>query len=269
MADSIDGIPLGKKVGPFPIAGWVAIAVVGVGGGYFVSKRLKGSSTTTAAQDANLAAADAANAGGVSASGLNMGSAPGGSTIDLTGAAAVTTNLAWGNEATVYLVSTGADAFAASQAVGAYLSGQQLAPGQQTMISSAISKLGPPPEGAPVQLASPQPTDTTTTQTPSSSSTVPPSNPAVAAGNVSSFPIPTPPAGETIVGVAYTSSGHGAWYLTQLGGVYTVGDAPFHGSYPGLPAAGKQGGPRTFGLIEADPGDHYTLIDTAGERYSF
>lgn len=60
----------------------------------------------------------------------------------------------------------------------------------------------------------------------------------------------------------------GKWRLTADGGVQTV-RGPFHGSYPGLPAAARQG-VRYFTAIRANEGRAgYTLFANDGGEYSF
>lgn len=83
---------------------------------------------------------------------------------------------------------------------------------------------------------------------------------------VANFPQPGLP-GEKIVQIIQSAPGVG-YALTNFGGVETAGNAPFWGSYLGLPAAARQGGPRTFRSIQLTP-QGYRLTDTAGETYNF
>lgn len=64
--------------------------------------------------------------------------------------------------------------------------------------------------------------------------------------------------------------GSGSWIVHADGGVFTVGKAPFYGSYPGLPAKDRQGA-RTFVGIEPRPDGKagYVLVSNRGERYQF
>lgn len=66
---------------------------------------------------------------------------------------------------------------------------------------------------------------------------------------------------------AVCAPGGGVWVLTRDGGVRAY-DAPFHGSYPGLPPEGRQG-ERTFVAIEPNDRGGYDLISAGNERYSF
>lgn len=68
---------------------------------------------------------------------------------------------------------------------------------------------------------------------------------------------------------ACRAPGGGVWTLTFDGGVRATGDAPFFGSYPGLPPSKKKG-KRNFIAIEAD-GDGYTIFsdDDQGSSYHF
>lgn len=91
------------------------------------------------------------------------------------------------------------------------------------------------------------------------------------------FPTPGLP-GETVVKVVQDASGHGAYGLTNYGGVFTTGDAAFGqggGSYLGLGPSGQLGDPgpgtakgRQFNDFVLTP-TGYEEIDTAGEKYDF
>lgn len=63
----------------------------------------------------------------------------------------------------------------------------------------------------------------------------------------------------------------GTWVLTRDGGVRAYGGAPYHGSYPGLPAEQRQStdpfvdiGPRDDGVA-----DGYMLLNSGGQLYRF
>lgn len=62
----------------------------------------------------------------------------------------------------------------------------------------------------------------------------------------------------------------GVWVATMDGGVRAYSGANFHGSYPGLPPAARQG-VRTFVEFKRSPaaGKKYRLISGAGEAYDF
>lgn len=119
-------------------------------------------------------------------------------------------------------------------------------PGSQSLAPIIIQN-GPPSQPAP-------------TTTPPSSAKAPNQL------TVANFPAPGNP-GEKIVQIVQSAPGIG-YALTNQGGVETAGGAPFWGSYLGLPAAARQGGPRTFRSIQLTPAG-YTLEDTAGEKYNF
>jgi hypothetical protein len=261
---------LGKQLGPFSVGGWAAIVVGGVGIGVLASRYVKRGTSSAAEQDAATSAADAVGVGPAQGgAGLTYGL--GGSSDGTTSTSAtpgIQTNAEWSTAATTYLTSVGADGFAAQQAVAAYMSGSTLTPGQQQLLSQAIGHLGPPPEGAPVMLpgdlgglippatlqATPTPATVVTPQVQKAAGTFTP-------------PAPGLP-GEVIVDFELTESGNGGWYLTNLGGVETVGDAPFRGSYLGLPESARQGD-RSFGQLVRTPDNHYAIVATSGERYDF
>lgn len=89
---------------------------------------------------------------------------------------------------------------------------------------------------------------------------------------VANFPAPGLP-GEKIVQIVQNGPGKG-YALTNYGGVEAV-NAPFWGSYLGLPAVARQGdagvgtpSQRMFRSISLSP-NGYVLTDTKGETYRF
>jgi hypothetical protein len=66
-----------------------------------------------------------------------------------------------------------------------------------------------------------------------------------------------------------TKSGYkGHWVLTADGGVRTNNNAPFYGSYPGLPASARQG-KRNFVDIQATPEGGYVIFGDDDSYYEF
>ena len=90
-------------------------------------------------------------------------------------------------------------------------------------------------------------------------------NPAEPAGGDNAF---TPAA--PIIGIVPTPDDGGYWLYGTDGGVYAFGNAPAHGSYPGLPPAARQGD-RSFGAgsLVVHPDLSYTLVALDGARYGF
>jgi hypothetical protein len=79
-----------------------------------------------------------------------------------------------------------------------------------------------------------------------------------------------------VTSVLLTPAGRGAWLLQADGGIRTLGDARFCGSYPGLPDKDRQQAPgappRVFLAItpnRAGRAPGYTIWDTNGEAYDF
>lgn len=162
------GDELTKKIGPFPIWAWIALALIfvyllyrnGVIGGS--SKKTTG---TAASSTANQNAATATQAGEQvdPVTGYLQGSAADvaalSSMYDLTAAGVggnagapatgstptYSTNSAWGSAAVSYLVGLGETQSQASKAVNNYLGSVTLTGQQQAMVNSAISDLGPAP----------------------------------------------------------------------------------------------------------------------------
>ena len=62
----------------------------------------------------------------------------------------------------------------------------------------------------------------------------------------------------------------GVWVLTRDGGVRAYGGAPFHGSYPGLPAEARQATDPFVDIGERDDGrPGYMLRNAGGQLYRF
>jgi hypothetical protein len=148
---------LTRKIGPLPIVVWV---VIGVGVWWFVTK--KNSATATASQVTDPAgnvcttinpatgycqgsAEDIAAAGQSNPGNTDLQPAPGG----------FTTNDQWKAAALGDLVGNGVSVELATQALDAYLNGQDPTPGQQGYINTAITDIGPPPQVPSPTVAKP------------------------------------------------------------------------------------------------------------------
>ena len=59
----------------------------------------------------------------------------------------------------------------------------------------------------------------------------------------------------------------GSWVLGADGGGFAFGGAPFHGSYPGLPPAEREGTRSFVAIVPTSAG--YTLVANDGATYSF
>lgn len=209
-----EGIPaeFSHKIGPLPAYAWAAAIV----GGYLVFKRSQASTSSAAGSTVPTpTAADAALAGSIVPD-----TAGGDASTQATAQATPstpTTNSQWLNAAVTALIAQHLDPVTAENALNKYLSGLPLTATEHTMVSSAISAIGPPPEGAPVSGSVPTSTPPTSTPPPT--------------GVLSPLPngtwkIP----GEYTVGQLEAQSGKGTWYLSNYGGVAAEGGAPFEGS---------------------------------------
>ena len=69
--------------------------------------------------------------------------------------------------------------------------------------------------------------------------------------------------GGLVVGMAATADGRGYWLVASDGGVFSFGDAQFHGSLGGTRGAAVSG------MSTARGGDGYTLITTSGVAHAF
>lgn len=78
--------------------------------------------------------------------------------------------------------------------------------------------------------------------------------------------------GERVVDVLPTPTNCGALYLSQVGGVFAVGDANFRGSVPGLPGGGdhvKANAPFVKIRWADKPGGRYVVISSNGNTFRF
>jgi hypothetical protein len=78
-------------------------------------------------------------------------------------------------------------------------------------------------------------------------------------------PSPRPGAAESYAGMARTADGHGYWLAGRDGGVFTFGDAAYHGSVPGL---GKRVSD-VAGIAATADGGGYWLAGRDGGIFSF
>ena len=159
-------LDLSQKVGPLPLWGWGGAVLLGLGYEYYKSKK---AASSTAATPTSLTA----NGGTTTDSGYSTATTPGvGGAASLTadqfpsvtpGTSAPQTNTDWTNLAQSILVGRGYDPFAVATALGLYLSGQQLTPAQQDIVSEALRLAGAAP--APPSIISTPSTGTGATGT--------------------------------------------------------------------------------------------------------
>lgn len=72
-----------------------------------------------------------------------------------------------------------------------------------------------------------------------------------------------------VIAMAWTLSGNGYWLLEEGGGVHAFGDAPFRGSYPGLPQEIRNDPNRKFVAICARSDGGYATYSATREPYEF
>lgn len=261
---------LSKEVGAgplkLPLWGW---AIAGVGGIYVARKITGAKAAATAATDTSATdtstdtTASLPGGGSVLTVGDNGAvNVPGGALSPAT--AQITDNDAWRTAAISALVSGGYDALLASDAVEKYLDGDPLTVQEQGAIAYALTRVGPTPLPVAPSIAKP----------PATSTTVPAPKPIVGTGPTTigqqSTPNAAQPAlsaghepGEAFVGFANNPLGKGTWWLTNWGGVYAVGGAPFKGAPINQRVAKKLGGApdgQTFVSI-APFGTGYRILD--------
>lgn len=165
MTDAPDapdlGHTLGRKIGPLPLAGWLAA----IGGGLAISLYLRRHQAAAAPADPGTVAPGTSGmtdgTGGAAVSDPSYAgnvSAPTGYDSTGTTAAPLENNGQWRQQAVKWLVGNGSGGIAAEIAVGNYLSGGTLSLDQADMVNKAVAAIGPTPEAVPsINVAAPTP----------------------------------------------------------------------------------------------------------------
>lgn len=233
MADASE-VPaaLTKEVGAgkfkLPLYLWVLAGAAGLYVARGIRSRQQAAATdTTDTTDLN-AGSDSAFGAGLGANGAVI---VGGGGFDSGTSSTITDNDAWRKAAVNFLVSQNYDALAAARAIDKYLSGDPLGTrANQIMVEAALRRLGPTPEPVPAPIGTPP--------TPKPPPTPPPPKPKPAGGIQQDRPLHVVAApknaSEHFVDFANTQDGRGTWWLTNLGGIYSAGAAPFYGSPIGV-----------------------------------
>lgn len=224
---------LSKEVGAgplkLPLWGW---AIAGVGG-VLLARKITGGSSSAASEPAAepAPAADPLDlpAGGVLTLGANGAlQVPGGAFSPV--ASTITDNDQWRQAAINAMVTRTPpyDALFAANAVQKYLDGDRLTTAEQGAISWALTRIGPTPTPVPVSIP------IVTTPAPTPKPIVAPGPITIGQQNTPNTPKPALPAnhapGEAFVDFANPPFGKGSWWLTNWGGVYAVGGAPYLGN---------------------------------------
>lgn len=241
------GGPLQRKVGPFPVWVWL----VGVGGvALYMHRRSQAAAAAASGVGTNT---DTLSAGApMDASGAPFGS---------TGTAATGQTLdQWVAAAFAALIHAGVNPALAEKALSDFVGQNSLNDSEANAISKALGLVGAPPTLLPFygNIPSSGPTK--------KPPPVPPTHdPGFRVAPIASFPHVNLLPGEHVVDVLRTSTTGAGYYLTNLGGVFAVGGAPFLGSSFSRPhAAGTQ-----FSQIERNASGGYTLLATNGHTMSF
>lgn len=230
---------LDKRIGPFPVVGWLAIVGAGVGVAVIIRRSdLFGGSGEVAPLDevtegyGDPAAGGALYPGGglVPIAPQNPGTLPGPATF--------TTNNEWRVAAVKWAVAQGESPVLAEQAVSGYLGQERISYQAGLLLGRIIAAIGPAPEGAGTPDIDPPPTPvpvTPPTTTPKPPKTAPKPAPAPS-GNPWVYNYTVKP-GDTLSGIAAKLDVSGGWQrLYQLNG--PGGANPVLGSNPNLIHAG-------------------------------
>lgn len=248
------GNVLTHKLGPLPVWGWFAIALVT----YVLYKHFKGSgSSTTQVPIGTVSNGTGALIGGNGVTGT------------ATGTTSTTPGLDWVNSAFSALQNLGYSNNTISDALQAYSTGQTLNPTQYGIVEAAIRLIGNAPTalGNPVQTpnGAPAPSAPPPAATNSGPTGAPPGLPADLIGAMQSN-------GEHLVSTVFDPTYNEWVYLTQKGGVYALNQnggqgSGFFGSIFSL-APGTFTG-RTAQQLIVNPDGGYTIVDATGSTYNF
>lgn len=271
MAEKAKGSGISKRLGPLPVWAYPAIGV----GAFIIYRYLKARSAASAA----LAASGTTGGTTIPPAGQITGTPSSGTTFSSVAD--------WEQAALQYLTTssglTGGQAF---NAISDWLNGNCVSQAAYNGLSSAIanSSIGLPP-GYGTSLPTLTVCATHKKSTGGGGGTSSGGGGPVA-GPAKQTPIFPGLSGIPGLSAAMTANGETvaaqAWdpvlnefiVLTNKGGIYNVAPSgkaggTFYGSYLGLPAADRQGGARTFNGLTINSNGTYTIVDTAGESYTF
>lgn len=145
--------PLTRQVGPFSVAGWLAIIGGGLGAGYLVRRHLGGGGLELPAL---TPAASESVAGGGATVGL-----PNGAAVGVPLPTGPQSNEEWVKQGVAWLhgQTNPVDAILADTALRKYVDGHTLTTNESKLVSMVLAQFGTPPEGAsPAEIIPPPPT---------------------------------------------------------------------------------------------------------------
>lgn len=157
MSEGLDldgaGEALGKRVGPLPVAGWLAAVVGGLGIAWYIRRSGQGSDAGTADAGTGYTTAGEAVTGGTGGAAVSDPYGPATDVPDLPDPApsstAITTNAQWRIAAVKYLIGLNVAGTSAEKAVAAYFAGTVLTAQQGTWINQVLAGIGPTPAPVP------------------------------------------------------------------------------------------------------------------------
>jgi hypothetical protein len=140
---------LGKQIGPFPVAGWLAIGAAGVGLAMVIRRSdLFGADDGGAMEVIGDPVADGSLFAPVDGS-VGTGVVPISPQPRPAGSTGPTTNGEWATAAVRWAIGAGHDPNTAAGAAANYLGGIELTAAQGRLLGLMLAAIGPPPEGAP------------------------------------------------------------------------------------------------------------------------
>lgn len=141
---------LDTKIGSFPLGVWLLIAAAGIGVGLIIRRFTSGKASATADGEVGAPAVDPW--GGFTSQGAANGvvTMNGGTGAGTTPEPAEPeTNNSWVRKAVTRLGTLGYDPAVVDSALRKYVNGEAITPAEQSIVSVAISNMGPPPEEVP------------------------------------------------------------------------------------------------------------------------
>ena len=253
-ASKSGGNVLTHKLGPLPVWGWFAVGLVT----YLLYKHFKGSSSsTTTVPIGTVTSGTGALIGGDGTTGTTSTTAT------------TTTGADWISQAYQALQNLGYDNNTINDALQKYASGQPLNPTEYGIVEAAIKLIGAAPSalGNPTEATNGGPSG-------GGSGGGKVNNPTSAPPNLPAALIAAMQGnGEHLVDTVYDPTTSEWLYLTNKGGVYALNGqggtsgTSFFGSLFSLPSNVFAG--RTAQKLVVNPNGGYTVIDTAGEGYTF
>jgi hypothetical protein len=149
---------LGKRIGPLPVAGWLAAIGGGLAISWYLRRNGSGATSSTAADSSGEdTGGTTSGTGGAAYSSAgnpgNISDPTSSDNADLPEPVSIETNAQWRQQAVKWLIGNGTTAINAERYVGAYLAGTPLSESAVNAINKVEAAIGPPPVAVSITLA--------------------------------------------------------------------------------------------------------------------